>query len=198
MMLRNSGWKVNHKRVERLYREEKLALRRRKRRKFRVLRQELPRATAPMENLSLDFMSDATVSGRKLRVLTIIDEYSKLSPVLRVAHSLTGDDVVRALTQVMAFHGAPKRLRMDNGPELRSRALVAWATTYGVALDYIQPGKPTQNAFIESFNGRLREECLDQEVFLDLEDAQRKVENWRRFYNDERPHSALGGMPHGR
>lgn len=195
MMLRNAGWKVNHKRVERLYREEKLALRRRRRRKFRLVRQEPPRAKAPMECLSLDFMNDATVQGRKLRVLTIVDEFSKMAPVMTVAHSLGGSDVVRALTEVAAQHGLPKRLRMDNGPELRSKALIEWATIHGVMLDYIQPGKPTQNAFIESFNGRLREECLDQEVFLNLNDAKAKVEGWRRFYNEVRPHSALGGMP---
>jgi putative transposase len=148
-----------------------------------------------MENLSLDFMSDATVRGRKIRVLTIVDEFSKLAPVLTVAHSLSGEDVVRALVEVAAKHGLPKRIRMDNGPEFRSKALIEWATTHGVTLDYIQPGKPTQNAFIESFNGRLREECLDQEVFLDLNDAKLKIERWRRFYNDERPHSTLGGKP---
>jgi len=195
MVLRNEGWKVNHKRVERLYRLEKLALRRKRRKKLSVVRIVPPRATVPMECLAVDFMHDATVLGRKLRVLTTIDEFSKLSPRIVVGHSLGGDDVVRCLQQIAAEHGLPRRLRMDNGPEFRSRPVVEWALRNGVRLEYIQPGKPTQNAFIESFNARLREECLDQELFLDLDDAKRKVENWRNFYNNFRPHSALGGMP---
>lgn len=195
MMLRNEGLKVNHKRVERLYREEKLALRRKRRRKFSVVRAATPKASRPMGCLALDFMSDAVVGGRKLRVLTTVDEFSKLSPVLTVGFSLTGRDVVRTLNKVAVMHGLPERLRMDNGPEFRSRVVIEWALTNGVKLDYIQPGKQTQNAFIESFNARCREECLDQELFLSLDDARAKIEKWRTFYNNFRPHSALGGMP---
>ena len=194
-MLRNQGWQVNHKRVERLYRQEKLALRRKRRRKFSAVRLVPPRATSPMECLALDFMSDATIQGRKLRILTVIDEYSKLCPSLTVNYSLTGEAVVEVLTQIASQHGFPNRIRMDNGPEFRSRAVIEWALLHRVALDYIQPGKPTQNAFIESFNGRLREECLDQQLFLNIDDARRKVESWRKFYNEFRPHSALGGIP---
>lgn len=195
MMLRNEGWQVNHKRVERLYRLEKLALRRKRRRKLSAVRLVPVRAEAPMECVALDFMSDATVGGRKLRVLTTVDEYSKLCPAVAVGFSLTGHDVVRVLNRIAAEYGLPKRLRMDNGPEFRSRAVVEWALERGVRLEYIQPGKPTQNAFVESFNARLREECLDQELFLSLDDAKQKVEQWRDFYNNFRPHSALGGMP---
>lgn len=195
LMLRNEGLKVNHKRVERLYRLEKLVLRRKRRRKLSAVRLLPVRATHPMECLALDFMHDATVLGRKLRVLNVIDEYSKFSPAMVVAHSLSGDDVVRALNQVALRYGLPKRLRMDNGPEFRSRTVVEWALSRGVRLDFIQPGKPTQNAFIESFNARVREECLNQELFRDLDDARQKLERWRTFYNEIRPHSALGGMP---
>lgn len=140
-------------------------------------------------------MSDALVSGRKIRLLTMVDEFSKESPVSAVEYSMSGESVVRALERLTAVRGMPSALRMDNGPELRSKALVAWAVKNGVRLDYVTPGKPTENAFIESFNGRLREECLDQEIFLSLDDAKAKVEQWRRFYNVLRPHSALGGMP---
>lgn len=195
MMLKNMGRRFNHKRLERLYRQEKLALRRRKRKKLRVVRREPKRASAPMERLALDFMSDALVSGRKLRVLTVVDEFTKESPLLAVEHSISGEYVVRALEQISATHGKPHSLSMDNGPEFRSNALVTWAVRNGVRLDYISPGKPTENAFIESFNSRLREECLDQQLFLSIGDARQKVEQWRKFYNELRPHSSLGGMP---
>ena len=195
MMIRNKGLIVNHKRIERLYREEKLALRRRKRRKLRLVRQELRKASRPMERLALDFMSDALVTGRKLRVLTIVDEFSKESPALEVAHSMSGDAVVNTLERIAEDFGLPQSIRLDNGPELRSKALVTWAIKNNVALDYITPGKPTENAFIESFNSRLREECLDQQLFLSLEDAKQKIEEWRIFYNELRPHSSLGGLP---
>ena len=173
---------------------EKLALRRKRRRKISAVRLVPPRAVAPMERIAIDFMSDATVQGRKIRVLTMVDEYSKIAPHIVVAHSLSGADVVRALSKITL----PKSLRMDNGPEFRSKAVVEWALKNGVRLEYIQPGKPTQNAFIESFNARLREECLNQELFLDLDDARRKLENWRQVYNELRPHSTLGGMPPSR
>ena len=195
MLLRNEGMEVNHKRVERIYREEKLMLRRKRRRNFSSVRLVPPPAQTLMECLSIDFVSDATVQGRKLRMLTAVDEFSKLSPAIVVGHSLTGNDVVCTLKQVAARYGLPGRLRMDNGPELRSKVVLEWALENEVKLDYIQPGKPTQNAFIESFNGRFREECLDQELFRDIEDAKRKVERWRNFYTNLRPHSALGGMP---
>ncbi len=198
MLLRNEGWKVNHKRVERLYREEKLALRRKRRKKFSVVRLMPWRAAEPMECIAVDFVHDATVEGRKLRVFTAVDEYSKLSPGIAVGYSLTGEDVVCCLSQIVLQHGMPKRLRMDNGPELRSKAVIRWALKHGIRLEYIQPGKPTQNAFVESFNARLREECLDQELFLNLDDARQKIDKWRRFYNNFRPHSALGGMPPSR
>lgn len=195
MMLRNRGLIVNHKRIERLYRLEKLALRRRKRKKLRLVRQEIPRASCSMERLALDFMCDSLVTGRKFRVLTIVDEFSKECPALFVEHSIGGDGVVRVLERIASEHGFPKSLRIDNGPELRSKALVSFALKNRIELNYITPGKPTENAFIESFNSRLREECLDQQLFLSLRDAREKVEEWRTFYNGERPHSALKGLP---
>ena len=187
---------MNHKRVERLYRLEKLALRRRKKtRKFRLIRTEVKKATKPMERLALDFMSDALVTGRKLRVLTVVDEYSKESPAIEVEHSMSGEYVVGVLRRIAASRGLPASIRLDNGPELRSKALVQWAAENQVDLCYITPGKPTENCYIESFNGRVREECLDQEVFLSLADAKQKLAVWREFYNTLRPHSALGGRP---
>jgi dTMP kinase len=148
-----------------------------------------------MERLALAFMSDALVTGRKLRVLTVIDEYSKESPAIEVEHSMSGDYVVEVLRRMAASRGLPASIRLDNGPELRSKALVQWAAENQVDLCYITPGKPTENCYIESFNGRVREECLDQELFLSLADAKQKLAAWREFYNSIRPHAARGGRP---
>lgn len=194
-MLQNKGWVVNHKRVERLYNEERLSLRRKRRKKIQALRIVPPRATSPMEAVTLDFVSDALVSGFKLRCLTVVDEFTRESLAIEVDRSIPGERVVRCLEQIVICYGKPVRLRIDNGPEFRSKAVVEWAVKNGVDLSFIEPGKPTQNAFIESFNGRLRDECLNQNLFFNLEDARRKIHAWRKFYNEERPHSALGGMP---
>ena len=140
----------------------------------------------------MDFVSDSLLDGRRFRTLTIVDEWSRESPAMEVDASLTGQRVVRVLERLAAIRPLPASIRMDNGPEFISKALDAWAYAKGVRLQFIQPGKPTQNAYIESFNGRLREECLNEEVFTSLADARGKIESWRQDYNTLRPHSALG------
>lgn len=195
VLLRREGWRVNHKRVERVYREEGLSLRMKRRRKrpshLRVIR---PGPTGPDQRWSLDFMSDALVNGRRLRLLTIIDGWDRSCPHIEVDHSLTGERVVRVLERLKQQGRLPAVLQMDNGPEFTSKALDRWADEHGVKLQFTRPGKPTDNGLIESFNGRLREECLNQHVFHSLEEVRRIIEAWRQDYNQERPHSALGGL----
>lgn len=148
-----------------------------------------------MESVSLDFVSDAMVTGHKLRCLTVVDEFTRESLAIDVQTSITGEGVVRCLERISLRYGKPQRLRLDNGPEFRSKAVIEWAMKNNITLAFIDPGKPTQNAYIESFNGRFRDECLNQNLFFDLEDAKAKIAIWRDFYNEKRPHSALGGMP---
>jgi len=202
LLLRREGWQVNHKLVFRLYREEGLGLRRRRprRRVTAVRRERLPRPERRDESWSLDFMSDQLYSGRPIRILTIVDNYSRESLALRVGLRLTGDDVVEVLNGVIRERGVPAslradaRVRRDNGPEFTSRALDQWAYWNGVVLDFIRPGKPTDNAIMEAFNSRFRQECLNEHWFLSVADAQERVEQWRRHYNEERPHSSLGNL----
>jgi putative transposase len=193
ILLRREGWRVNHKRVYRLYREEGLGIRVKRRKKLasapRVL---LPPATQPLERWSLDFLSDSLVDGRRFRVLTIVDNVSRVSPAIEVGVSLTGERVVSLLDQMRSTVGVPQRIAIDNGPEFISKALDAWAYQNGVQLEFSRPGKPTDNAFAESFNGRFRDECLNQHWFASLEEARQIVEAWRIEYNTERPHRTLG------
>jgi putative transposase len=194
LVLRREGWLVNHKRVERLYREEGLSLRRRRRRKrlshLRIVRQA-PEAANQL--WSMDFVSDTLAGGRRLRALTVLDEWSRESLAIEVDASLTGARVTRVLQRLRVIRGGlPPVIQTDNGPEFTSRALDRWAYECGVRIQFIEPGKPIQNAFIESFNGRLRDECLNEQVFVSLDDARRKIEAWRQDYNRVRPHSALG------
>ena len=182
-MFRGKGWKVNHKRVERLYREEELSLRRKRRKRYPQLRVIRAAATQPNECWSMDFVHDSVYSGRALRCFAAIDDATRECVVLQVEHSLSGRQVVALLEQAALYRGYPKRIRQDNGPEFRSKAVVAWAQNHNIILDFIQPGKPTQNAHIESFNARFRDECLNQEWFIDLADAQRKSSRWKEFYN---------------
>ena len=198
MMLRNKGWQVNHKRIERLYREENLSLRRRKRKRYPVLRVVRPTPSTANECWSIDFIHDSVYGGRALRCFAAIDDATRECVALKVHYSLPGGSVVSILQQTVAQRGSPERIRLDNGPEFRSRTFIAWAQEQNIKLDFIEPGKPVQNAWIESFNSRFREECLNQEWFLGLKDAQQKIKRWRRFYNHERPHSALGGIPPSR
>ena len=194
VMLRREGWQDNHKRVYRLYREEGLSLRhkRPKRNKSARLRQPKHLATTINEIWSMDFVSDALFDGRRIRALTIVDNYTRESLSIGVGQSLKGEDVVSALLRLKAERELPKIIKVDNGSEFISKAMDRWAYEHGVELDFSRPGRPTDNAKIESFNGRLREECLNEHWFLSLDDAKLKIEAWRKYYNEIRPHSALG------
>ncbi len=192
-MIRREGWRVNHKRVERLYREEGLSLRRRRRHKrLSHLRAVRPRPAAANQAWALDFVHDSLMSGRRFRALAVIDEWSRESLAIEVDVSLTGARVKRVLDRLAIGRGLPAVIQSDNGPEFTSRVLDQWAYDNHVRLQFIEPGKPIQNAFIESFNSRLREECLNEHVFVSLDDARSKIEQWRIEYNRERPHSSLG------
>ena len=196
MMLRREGFAVGRRRVYRLYRKHGLSLRGRRRRKrgAHVPRGALPGPTAVNDRWAMDFVSDQLVDGRSIRVLTIVDAVSKLCPALEVDTSLTGQRVTRVLDRAIELYGKPKLLVMDNGPEFTSKALDQWAYDRGVKLHWIAPGKPTQNGHCESFNGKLRDECLNEEHFNDVADARRKIEAWRIDYNGVRPHTTLDGM----
>jgi putative transposase len=188
--LQREGWLVNYKRVERLYRLEGLAVRRRKRKRLAVPRVPRPIAVAPNETWSIDFVSDQLASGRRFRCFTLIDSCTRECLAITVAYSLPSSAVIQTLDAIIAGRGQPTRLSLDNGSEFRSRAFDAWAADRGIALNFIQPGKPVQNAHVESFNGRLRDECLNQHWFLSLLDAQFHIERFRRAFNTARPHEA--------
>jgi putative transposase len=194
-MLRRRGILVNHKRVHRLYRLEGLSLRRKGRKKRRGGRvgRLLP-ATKVNELWSMDFVSDSLAMGTRFRALTIVDDCSRRSPAIEVDTSLSGVRVTRVLDRAAEEYGLPETIVCDNGPEFISKALDRWAYERGVKLHFIQPGKPTQNAFVESFNGKFRDECLDEHWFVSLADAREKIEVWRRDYNSARPHSELGDL----
>ena len=194
VLLRREGWRVNAKRVYRLYVEIGLQIRhkRPKRKVAAKLREDRRAPTAPNEVWAMDFLSDQLFDGRKIRVLTIVDAYSKVSPAIDVRDRYTGADVVATLTRVCRDHGRPRTIRVDNGPEFISRDLDLWAYMNGVTLDFSRPGKPTDNSFIEAFNGKVRAECIDQNWFLSLADAQVKCEAFRHEYNTQRPHSSIG------
>lgn len=194
-LLRREGWVINHKRVERVYREEGLSLRlKRRRKRGSHLRVVMAAPMGPDQRWSLDFMSDTLFNGRRLRLLTVIDAWDRSCPAIEADYSLTGERVVRMLTRLKDDGRLPSVLQMDNGPEFTSRALDRWAYENGVKLHFIRPGKPMDNGHIESFNGRLRDECLNQHAFLTLDEARQVLEDWRQDYNRERPHSALGGL----
>jgi putative transposase len=194
ILLRREGWIVNHKRVRRLYSEEGLQLRNKspKRRVKAKLRDDRRAATAPNEIWAMDFVHDQLFDGRKIRVLTIVDTFTRVSPAIDVRQNFRGMDVVETLERASRDIGYPKTIRLDNGPEFISRELDLWAFLHGVTLDFSRPGKPTDNAFIESLNGKFRAECLNANWFLSLDEARRKCEAWRIDYNEIRPHSAIG------
>ena len=195
LMLRREGWRANHKRVERIYREEGLSLRRRRRRKrLSHLRVARERPVAANQTWAVDFIHDSLISGRHFRAFAVLDQWSRESLAIEVDLSLTGKRVTMVLEQLRTTRGLPLVIQADNGPELRGRVLDQWAYEHGVRLQFIEPGKPIQNAHIESFNARLREECLNEHVFVTLDDARRKIETWRIQYNRERPHSSLGNL----
>ena len=196
LLLRREGWQINHKRTHRLYRELGLQLRNKtpKRKVKAKLREDRSPAMAANECWSMDFLSDQLFDGRTIRVLTIVDNFTRLSPAIDARMNYRGVDVAGTLDRVAAEYGRPKRIRVDNGPEFVSKDLDLWAWKHGVVLDFSRPGKPTDNAFAESFNGRVRAECLNAYWFLSLEDARVKCEAWREDYNDHRPHSSLGNQ----
>jgi putative transposase len=192
IFLRREGYRINHKRLLRLYRTEGLVLPR-KRPKKRLWQRPKPLlpAVRPNERWSMDFVSDRLQSGRRFRILTIVDDYTREWKAAIVDTSIGGVRVVRLLEELRETTGIPTAIVSDNGPEFTSRAFLSWAEQRGVDLRFIQPGKPTQNAFVESFNGKLRLECLDTHWFTTLDDARREIETWRVDYNDVRPHSSL-------
>lgn len=193
ILLRREGLEVNHKRVYRLYNEAGLTVKKRKRRKgIAVERQALELPEGPNQVWSMDFVMDALCYGRRLKILTVVDDYTKEALDLVVSHSISGDHVASALDAIAQFRGYPAAIRTDQGPEFTSKALDRWAYENGVELRLIQPGKPTQNAYIESFNGKFRDECLNEHWFRDLPHARQVIANWRTDYNENRPHSSLG------
>ena len=191
--LRREGWRVNHKRVYRLYQLEGLGLRRKRPKRaagLRVIPLVPPRRAN--ERWAMDFMTDALSDGRRFRLLIVLDERTRECLVIEIDTSLPGARVIEALERLVTERGAPEVLVIDNGPEFASRALDQWAYQRGIKLHFIAPGKPTQNAYVESFNGKLRDECLNAHWFRALADARLTIEAWRQEYNQVRPHSALG------
>lgn len=196
VLLRREGWRVNKKRVRRLYRLDGLQLRMRVRRRKHIAlhRGPAPAPAGPTERWSMDFVHDALADGRPFRVLTVVDQWSRQSPILEAASSMSGRGVGEALDRATTAGAVPRSITVDHGTEFMSRALEDWAFARGVQLDFIRPGKPVENAFIEAFNGRLRDECLNVQQFTSIEDAQAKIEAWRIDYNARRPHSSLGHL----
>ena len=194
ILIEREGWSVNHKRVYRLYREEGLAMRKRppRRRKACLKRELRPTAAEKNECWSMDFMSDELFDGRRIRLLTIVDNHTRESLAIHVGQRIRGSEVVQVLERIVKEQGRPRTIRVDNGPEFISKDVDLWAYWNHVTLDFSRPGKPTDNAYIESFNGRFRQECLNEHWFMSFEDCREKVESWRQDYNENRPHSALG------
>jgi putative transposase len=197
VLLRREGWHVNAKRIYRLYKEMGLQLRNKtpKRRVKAKLREDRVQATHSNEIWAMDFVHDQLVTGRKIRILTIVDIFSRFSPATDPRFSYRGENVVQTLERVCSQTGYPRSIRVDQGSEFISRDLDLWAYQKEVILDFSRPGKPTDNAFIESFNGKFRAECLNTHWFMSLDDARLKMEEWRRDYNEVRPHSAIGNKP---
>ncbi len=195
LLLRREGLVVNHKRTERLYREEGLSLRKRKRKKTAAItRVILPEPGRPNESWSMDFVTDSIVTGRRFRALVIVDNYSRECPVIEVDTSLGGARVVSVLERLAETRGLPDVITIDNGPEFASKVLDEWAYRKGVMLNFIRLGKPIENAYAESFIGRLRDECLNENWFISLKHARDIIESWRIDYNEGRPHTSLGGL----
>lgn len=193
IFLRREGFQDNHKRILRVYREENLQVRKRSRKKvarFRMAKLAVP--SRMNERWSMDFVTDALSSGRKFRTLNVVDEYTRECRAIEVDTSLPGVAVVEVLERLSQEHGLPEVLMTDNGPEFAGTVLDAWAFKKGVKLHFIEPGKPTQNAFVESFNGKFRDECLNEHWFTSLAEARQKIEEWRQEYNQVRPHRSLG------
>jgi len=195
LKLRQAGELVNYKRVERLYQLEKLHIRRRRRKKIPVAdRQPLIRPGRANEVWSMDFVFDRVASGRTLKCLVIVDDGTHESVAIVPEHTIGGDHLTRILDRICSQRGKPIVIRSDNGPEFTGKAMLTWAHRHGIALRLIEPGKPNQNAYVESFNGRLRDECLNEHWFMSVAHARAVIEAWRREYNEERPKRSLGGL----
>lgn len=195
LKLRQAGQLVNYKRVERLYRLEKLQVRRRRRKKIPVAeRQPLIRPGAANEVWSMDFVFDRVATGRTIKSLVIVDDATHECVAIVAEHSIGGTHLTRILDEVCAKRGKPAIIRTDNGPEFVGKAMLNWSFRMGVQLKLIEPGKPNQNAYVESFNGRLRDECLNEQWFTSLAHAKAVIEDWRREYNEQRPKKSLGGL----
>jgi putative transposase len=192
ILVEREGFEANHKRVHRLYRQAGLAVRkRRKRSHVAIERRPLQIPSGPNHTWSMDFVFDALANGKPIKCLTVVDDCTKESVEIGVARRINGQGVADLLEAVCRFRGYPAAIRTDQGPEFTGRALDQWANANGVKLTLIQPGKPTQNAYIESFNGRFRDECLNEHWFVTLEQAKAQIAEWRRDYNEVRPHSSL-------
>ena len=193
VLLRREGWQLNHKRTYRVYNEAGLMVRKRKRKRIAGVERlvKLP-PLAPNDSWSMDFVSDGLVDGRRLRCLNIVDDFTKQCLAIEVDTSLPGRCVVNVLQRLAETRGLPKTVTVDNGPEFASKALDEWAYAKGLHLNFIQPGKPQQNAYIESFNGKFRDECLNEHWFMSMRHARQLIEEWRLEYNSQRPHSSIG------
>jgi putative transposase len=196
VLLRREGWEINHKRVYRIYCEEGLNLRSKRPRRHvsAAHRNKVPAAAGVNESWSMDFVTDSLFNGRRFRSLTVVDNYSRECLAIEVGQNIRGEDVTGTMDRLREVRGIPKSIKMDNGPEFISKELDKWAYENRVVLDYSRPGKPIDNAFIESFNGSFRDECLNTNWFLSLEDAREKIEAWRQEYNEWRPHSSLDNL----
>jgi putative transposase len=195
VLLRREGWPVNRKLTYRLYREAGLAVRRRKRKRIGPFeRKPLPKPTAANRSWSMDFVSDGLADGRRIRCLAIVDDCTRECVALEVDTSITGTRVKAVLQRLADTRGLPRSITVDHGPEFEGQVLDAWAYSTNVQLSFIRPGKPNENAYIESFNGKFRDECLNEHWFITMAQARRSIENWRIEYNTERPHSSLGDM----
>ncbi len=192
ILLQREGHHVNHKRVYRLYRAERLMVRRHRAKHVMAPRGPVIPPVAPNERWGMDFIHDACIDGRRFRCLTMVDEFTRECPRIDTDTSLPAARVIAALDALATERGLPRALVVDHGPEFISRALDIWAYRHGVELAFIRPGKPVENAYVESFHSRFRDECLAAHWFLDLVDARFQIEQWRRDYNDARPHSSLG------
>ena len=195
IMLRREGWRVNRKLTYRLYREAGLAVRRRKRKRIGPFElKPLPKPDAANQSWSMDFVSDGLADGRRLRCLTIVDDCTRECVAIEVDTSITGSRVKAVLERLADLRGLPRSITVDHGPEFEGQVLDAWAYQRCVHLSFIRPGKPNENAYIESFNGKFRDECLNEHWFITMTQARRAIEAWRIEYNTERPHSSLGDL----
>jgi putative transposase len=196
ILLKREGWKVNHKLVYRLYTEMGLTLKSKRGRKLarRGRISKPPAADAPNQRWCMDFVTERFENGRYFRILTVMDQYTRECLLLEPGVSMSGTKVAHCLTGAVLRRGSPESITMDNGTEFQSRAMDAWAYQNDVRLDFIRPGRPVENGLIESFNGRLRDECLNIHLFWTMEDAREKLEEWRLDYNSVRPHSSLGQL----